>query len=122
MAMTDYFYPCKKIEEFMASDGLGGFETVEREGVEFMGLAVRLGVSEQLVGALRGSEETQYHFHTYTNVPLKKDDKVMWTENGAKKYLRLTSSAHVNTELSAQTEWVSYDAESYIPTKIFGGV
>lgn len=118
MAMTDYFYPCHKLESKTVLDGLGGYETVEYIGVEFMGLAVRRGVTEQLIGALRGNEETQYTFHTYANVPLEKDNKVMYVERGETKYIRLTSSAHVNAEQSGQTEWTSYDAESYIPTSI----
>lgn len=118
MAMTDYFYPCHKLESKTVSDGLGGYETVEYVGIEFMGLAVRRGATEQLIGALRGNEETQYTFHTYANVPLEKDNKVMYEERGETKYIRLTSSAHVNTEESGQTEWTSYDAESYIPTSI----
>ena len=118
MAMQDYFYTCHKLETKTVADGLGGYETVEYIGIEFMGLAVRRGVTEQLVGALRGNEEIQYTFHAPANVPLEKDDKVSYEELGVTKYLRLTSSAHVNTERSMQTDWTSYDAESYIPTTI----
>ena len=74
MAMDDYFYLCNKLESVTVSDGLGGYKTVEYEGVEFKGLAVRKSSTEQLIGALRGQEEIQYTFHTYANVPLKKDD------------------------------------------------
>lgn len=115
MAMDDYFYVCNKLESVTVSDGLGGFKTVEYEGVEFKGLAVRKGSSEQLIGALRGNEEVQYTFHTYANVPLKKDDKIKFVEGGQAKYIRLTSNEQVNTEQSEQTYWKTYSAESYTP-------
>lgn len=115
MAMDDYFYVCNKLESVTVSDGLGGFKTVEYEGVEFKGLAVRKGSSEQLIGALRGNEEVQYTFHTYANVPLKKDDKIKFIEGGQAKYIRLTSNEQVNTEQSEQTYWKTYSAESYTP-------
>lgn len=118
MAMTDFFYPCWKIESKTVSDGLGGFETVEYLGVEFMGLAVKKGTTEQLIGALRGQENVQYTFHTYANMPLEKDSKIMYVEKGEKKYVRLTSNADINTEQSTQTDWKSYSAESYTPTTI----
>ena len=72
MAMQDYFYTCHKLETKTVADGLGGYETVEYIGIEFMGLAVRRGVTEQLVGALRGNEEIQYTFHAPANVPLER--------------------------------------------------
>ena len=115
MAMDDYFYQCTKMESVTVSDGLGGYKTVDYDGVEFKGLAVKKSNSEQLIGALRGSEETQYTFHTYANVPLKKDDKVKFMEGGVPKYIRLTSSEQLNTERSNQTDWKSYSAESYTP-------
>lgn len=121
MAMTDYFYPCHILESKTVSDGLGGYETVEYVGVEISGLAVRRGATEQLIGALRGNEETQYTFHTYASVPLVKDNKVMFQERGETKYIRLTSNAQVNTKISGQTDWVSYDAESYIPSILSNG-
>ena len=115
MAMDDYFYKCNKLESVTVSNGLGGFKTVEYDGVEFKGLAVRKSSAEQLIGALRGQEEIQYTFHTYANVPLKKDDKVKFMEGGVAKYIRLTSNEQVNTEQSEQTDWKSYSAESYTP-------
>lgn len=121
MAMSDYFYKCNILESRVVSDRLGGFETVEYVGIEIMGLAVKGGITEQAVGALRGSEEAQYTFHTYSSVPLKKDDKIMFTEAGVTKYIRLTSNETINTERSAQTEWKSYSAESYVPTRIVTG-
>lgn len=121
MAMQDYFYNCQKLETRTVSDGFGGYETVEYLGIEFQGLAVRKGASEQLIGSLRGNENTQYNFHCGANIPLDKDDKVTYTESGVKKYLRLTSSAVINTEKSTQTHWKSYDAESYTPTTIVQG-
>ena len=118
MAMQDYFYKCNKLESKVVADGLGGYETVEYIGIEFDGLAVKKGSSEQLIGALRGNEKIQYTFHTNSNVPLAKDDKVMYNEKGVDKYLRLTSNEDINTEKSQQTSWKSYSAESYEPTKI----
>ena len=115
MAMDDYFYKCNKLESVTVSDGLGGFKTVEYEGIEFKGLAVRKNSTEQLIGALRGQEEIQYTFHTYANVPLKKDDKIKFMEGGAAKYIRLTSDEIINAEQSEQTDWKSYSAESYTP-------
>ena len=115
MAMDDYFYQCNKLESVTISDGLGGFKTVEYEGIEFKGLAVRKSSTEQLIGALRGQEEIQYTFHTYANVPLKKDDKIKFMEGGVAKYIRLTSDEIINTEQSEQTDWKSYSAESYTP-------
>lgn len=115
MAMDDYFYKCNKLENVTVSDGLGGYKTVEYEGIEFKGLAVRKSSTEQLIGALRGQEEIQYTFHTYANVPLKKDDKVKFMEGGVAKYIRLTSDEIINTEQSEQTDWKSYSAESYTP-------
>lgn len=119
--MRDYFYNCQKLESRTVSDGLGGYETVEYLGITFKGLAVRKGASEQLVGALRGNEATQYNFHCEANIPLEKDDKICFTENGEKIYIRLTSSAVINTERSTQTDWKSYDAERYTPTTIVAG-
>ena len=113
--MDDYFYQCNKLESVTISDGLGGFKTVEYEGIEFKGLAVRKSSTEQLIGALRGQEEIQYTFHTYANVPLKKDDKIKFMEGGVAKYIRLTSDEIINTEQSEQTDWKSYSAESYTP-------
>src|SRR5699024_8077028 len=115
MAMDDYFYVCNKLESVTVSDGLGGFKTVEYEGIEFKGLAVRKSSTEQLIAALRGHEEIQYTFHTYANVPLKKDDKIKFMEGGVAKYIRLTSDEIINTEQSEQTDWKSYSAESYTP-------
>ena len=115
MAMDDYFYLCNKLESVTVSDGLGGYKTVEYEGIEFKGLAVRKSSTEQLIGALRGQEEVQYTFHTYANVPLKKDDKIKFMEGGAARYIRLTSDEIINTEQSEQTDWKSYSAESYTP-------
>ena len=115
MAMDDYFYLCNKLESVTVSDGLGGYKTVEYEGVEFKGLAVRKSSTEQLIGALRGQEEIQYTFHTYANVPLKKDDKIKFMEGGAARYIRLTSDEIINTEQSEQTDWKSYSAEGYTP-------
>lgn len=115
MAMDDYFYLCNKLESVTVSDGLGGYKTVEYEGIEFKGLAVRKSSTEQLIGALRGQEEIQYTFHTYANVPLKKDDKIKFMEGGVAKYIRLTSDEIINTEQSEQTDWKSYSAESYTP-------
>ena len=115
MAMDDYFYKCTKLESVTVSDGLGGYKTVEYEGIEFKGLAVRKNSTEQLIGALRGQEEIQYTFHTYANVPLKKDDKIKFMEGGAARYIRLTSDEIINTEQSEQTDWKSYSAESYTP-------
>ena len=97
------------------SDGLGGYKTVEYEGIEFKGLAVRKNSTEQLIVALRGQEEIQYTFHTYANVPLKKDDKIKFTEGGEARYIRLTSDEIINAEQSEQTDWKSYSAESYTP-------
>lgn len=113
--MVEYFYKCNKLESRMVSDGIGGYKVIDTEGIEFEGLAVRKGSTEQLIGALRGKENILYTFHTYANVPLQKDDKVKYTEAGVDKYIRLTSSEQINTELSMQTEWKSYDAESYTP-------
>lgn len=118
MAMQDYFYKCNKLESKVVADGLGGYETVEYVGIEFKGLVVRKNSSEQLVGALRGSEQVQYTFHCPTNIPLVKDDKIMYEENGVKKYIRLSSNEILNTEQSAQTDWKSYSAESYLPTSV----
>ena len=115
MAMDDYFYKCNNLESVTVSDGLGGYKNVEYEGVEFKGLAVRKSSTEQLIGALRGQEEVQYTFHTYANVPLKKDDKIKFMEGGAARYIRLTSDEIINTEQSEQTDWKSYSAESYTP-------
>ena len=115
MAMDDYFYVCNKLESVTVSDGLGGFKTIEYEGIEFKGLAVRKSSTEQLIGALRGQEEIQYTFHTYANVPLKKDDKIKFMEGGVAKYIRLMSDEIINTEQSEQTDWKSYSAESYTP-------
>lgn len=115
MAMDDYFYACNKLESVTVSDGLGGFKTVEYEGIEFKGLAVRKSSTEQLIGALRGQANEQYRFHTYANVPLKKDDKIKFMENGVAKYIRLTSDEQINTEQSEQTEWKTFLAESYTP-------
>lgn len=115
MAMDDYFYKCNKLESVTVSDGLGGYKTVDYEGVEFKGLAVPKSSTEQLIGALRGQEEIQYTFHTYANVPLKKDDKIKFMEGGAARYIRLTSDEIINTEQSEQTDWKSYSAESYTP-------
>lgn len=113
--MDNYFYKCNKLESVTVSDGLGGYKNVEYEGVEFKGLAVRKSSTEQLIGALRGQEEIQYTFHTYANVPLKKDDKIKFMEGGAARYIRLTSDEIINTEQSEQTDWKSYSAESYTP-------
>lgn len=120
MAMTDYFITCHKIEKEMASDGLGGYETVEKVGIEFQGLPVKKGETEQLVGALRGNEEVQYNFHCPYNIPLKKDDIIMYEEYGMSKFLRLSSDVIKNTDESLQTDWKSYNAESYIPSKLIG--
>lgn len=122
MAMKDFFYKCQKLESQVVSDGLGGYETVEYLGITFDGLAVRKGASEQIVGALRGNEKTQYTFHCGDNVPLVKDSKVCFTEKGETKYIRLTSDAVINTDKSQNTDWKSYDAESYTPTAIVGSV
>ena len=115
MAMDDYFYQCNKLESVTVSDGLGGYKTVEYDGVEFKGLAVRKSSAEQLIGALRGQANEQYTFHTYANVPLKKDDKVKFMEGGVAKYIRLTSDEQLNTEQSEQTDWKTFAAESYTP-------
>lgn len=115
MAMTDYFYDCYKIEKMTVADGIGGYETVEYLGIDFKGLAVKKGSNEQLVGALRGSEKVQYSFHTFANIPLEKDDKVMYYENEKAMYIRLTSGAEINTGKSGQTGWKTYSAESYSP-------
>lgn len=121
MAMKDYFYDCQKLETRTVSDGLGGYETVEYLGITFKGLAVKKSTNEQLIGALRGQENLQYTFHCPSNIPLEKDNKVAFVENGVTKYLRLTSNAIINTERSQQTDWKSYDAESYNPTTIVSG-
>lgn len=118
MAMEDYFIECHKLETRTVSDGLGGYETVEIIGIGFMGLPVKKGETEQLVGALRGSEQVQYNFHCPVNVPLKKDDKISYEEYGVTRYLRLSSDVIKNTDKSMQTSWKSYNAESYIPTTI----
>lgn len=118
VGMTKYFDLCYILESRTVSDGLGGFETVEYVGTQIKGLATKSGVTEQVVGALRGSEQVQYTFYTYSNVPLKKDDKVMFTESGVTKYIRLTSNETLNEERSLQTEWKSYSAESYEPTRV----
>lgn len=118
MAMTDYFYECNKLETKTVADGLGGYETVEYVGIAFKGLAVKKGSQEQLIGALRGKENVQYIFHTFANVPLVKDDKIMYNEKGVSKFIRLTSSAEINTDKSNQTEWKTYQAESYEPTSV----
>lgn len=114
MAMQDYFITCYKIESQVVSDGLGGYTTQEYVGINFKGLPVIKASSEQLVGAVRGKEEKQYTFHTTDTMPLKKDDKVLfYTPDGNRQMIRLTSSPIFNTEKSTQTEWKSYDAESY---------
>lgn len=114
MAMQDYFITCYKIESQVVSDGLGGYETQEYVGINFKGLPVVKGSSEQLVGAVRGKEEKQYTFHTTDTMPLKKDDKVMFkTPDGNRQFIRLTSSPIFNTDKSTQTDWKTYDAESY---------
>ena len=121
MAMQDYFIPCYKLETKTVSDGLGGFETVEYVGIAFNGLPVKKGDTEQLVGALRGSAYTQYNFHCPSNVPLKKDDRIMYEEDGEKRYIRLSSEPHINTERSLQTEWKTYEAETYNPASLVRG-
>ena len=95
MAMQDYFIPCYKLETKTVSDGLGGYETVEYIGIAFKGLPVKKGDTEQLVGALRGSAGTQFNFHCPSNVPLKKDDKIMYEEDGKNQYIRLSSEPHI---------------------------
>lgn len=121
MAMDEFFYDCQLLETKTVSDGFGGYETVEYLGIVFKGLAVRKSASEQLVGALRGNENVQYTFHCGANVPLDKDNKVAYIEKGERKYVRLTSSAVINTDKSQQTDWKSFDAESYTPTTIVQG-
>lgn len=114
MAMQDYFITCYKIESQVVSDGIGGYEVEEYLGINFKGLPIVKGSTEQIVGAIRGKEQKQYTFHTIDTMPLKKDDKVMYrTPDGVKHYIRLTSSPVFNTDKSTQTEWKSYDAESY---------
>ena len=124
MAMQDYFYPCHKLEKETISDGLGGYETALRVGIEFQGLAVQKGSNEQLIGALRGNEHVQYTFSCPSNVPLEKDDIIMFKEpnSAITKYIRLTGSEEVNPERSLQTDWKKYNAESYMPTTIIRGV
>ena len=116
--MEDYFITCYKLETKTISDGLGGYETAENVGIDFQGLPVKKGEAEQLIGALRGNEQVQYNFHCGTEIPLKKDDKIMYVEKGEKRYIRLSSEAIINTDESTQTGWKSYNAESYTPTTI----
>lgn len=116
--MQDYFYPCHKLESKMIADGFGGFEMAEYVGIEFRGLAVKRGSAEQLIGALRGKEQTQYTFHCPIEIPLEKSNKVMYNEKGVTKYIILTSSGEINTEKSTQTDWKTYSAERYTPTTI----
>lgn len=118
MAMTDYFRPCNILETKTVSDGLGGYEVVEYVGLEIEGLVARQSANEQLVGAIRGQEAIQYNFHTYASVPLDKDNKIMYTEDGKTKYIRLTSSAVINEPKSGQGVWKSYTAESYTPASV----
>ena len=118
MAMNDYFYNCNKVQNRVVSDGLGGYETVLYIGIEFKGLAVQRGSTEQLIGALRGGENILYNFHTVVNMPLKQNDIIRFSEGGKDKYIRLTGDAVINTEQSEQTDWKTYPAESYTPTTV----
>ena len=118
MAMTDYFYKCNKVESRIVSDGLGGYETVLYIGIEFNGLAVQRGATEQLVGALRGGETILFNFHAIVGIPLKQNDIVCYEEGGERKFIRLTGNAIINSEQSEQTDWVTYPAESYTPTTV----
>ena len=119
MAMKDFFYDCEKLETRTVSDGLGGYEKVFYRGIVFKGLAVRKSGSEQIVGALRGEEKDQYTFHTAKTFPIAKDDVVAFTEPGSneERYIRITSNEIINTRESKQTDWTSYDAETFTPNK-----
>lgn len=115
MAMQDYWIDCNKVEQMTIGDGTGGYEVADTIGIGFKGLATQRGSSEQLIGALRGQENVQYAFTAPANLPLKKDDKITYVEGGVRKYIRLTSDAIINTDLSQQTDWRLYNAESYTP-------
>lgn len=123
--MTDFFYDCRKIEKRTVSDGIGGYETAYYYGITFKGLATNLSSQEKIVGALRGKEQTQNIFYAEVNFPLQKDDIVSYVEptdpEQREKFVRLTSNAVVNPSESMQTDWKTYEAESYTPSMILEG-
>lgn len=118
MAVKDYYVDCQKLESKVVEDGLGGFETVEYFGISFKGLPTKRGSSEQLIGALRGKESIQYFFSAPKTVPLNKDDKIAYFDNGKRKFIRLTDEGTEAPTQSLQNEWKVYGAEDYQPTTI----
>lgn len=121
MAMEDFFRSCNKLTVVMESDKMGGRKIIEErvDKETFGGLAVRKSSGSQIIGAERGYETEQFNFHCFANVALDKDDKIRYTsEDGSYKYLRLTSSAHLNSTRSMQTHWKTYSAETYLPVNI----
>lgn len=115
MSMTDYFSKLNKIEKHIVKDSVGGFVEQYYTGIDFQGLVVKKGTQEQLVGAVRGKVAEQYTLHTYANIPLQKDDIIAYVEVGKTKYIRISSDVHLNPDKSLQTEWGSFDAETYNP-------
>ena len=118
MAVPDYYVYCQKLESKVIEDGLGGYETVEYLGISFKGLPTKRGSSEQLIGALRGKENIQYFFSAPVSIPLKKDDKIAYFENGIRKFIRLTDEGTQAPTQSLQKDWKVYGAEDYQPTTV----
>lgn len=122
MAMTDYFYQCRKVEKVTVSDGIGGYKVAYYYGINFNGLAVNLSTQEKIVGALSGKEQAQKRFHAEVNFPLQKDDIVSYVEptdpEQREQFLRLTSNSINNPIESQQEDWKTYEAETYTPSNI----
>lgn len=121
MAMTDYFKKdaCDKITQTDSANVHGNMTVVDSiaSGSSFDGLLVKRALSSGTVGADRTSPSNTYNLFVYASEALSKDDKVRYTyANGEKVFIRLTSSAILNDEASGQTDWKTYEAETYEPT------
>ena len=116
MAMTDYFKKnaCTKIVQTETVNSHGNKTVKDTLGSSFDGLLVKRALSETTAGARRDRTKDTYNLFVRSDAALAKSDKVRYTyNNGQSVYIRLTSNAILNEDFSGQTQWKTYEAETY---------
>ena len=121
MAITNYKainYTTHHIEEHEVPDGTGGFDTVYVIGDSFQGTCVRSSEQEQQTAGVRGDTEEQYSLTVPKDEPVKRNDILMFEDDGEQIFLRVKTRPQKTPEQSTQAGWKGFRAGQFEPREI----
>lgn len=116
MAFDDYWRDVHFVDKSRRPDGTGGFEYVYVIGDVFRASVVKSDAQEQIIAGIREEKGVRYTFSTTKNIPLDKNDMVMFVNNdGEQVFLRLIEDMTYTPDKSGQKDWKYAQATTFEP-------